>query len=208
MMSGWNCMPTQGIWRPNLKYIYSIVARRYLEASMVIIIRAQYRLPGPPPTTPCGFALTIQKLHYPWTTTGLPGPGNVLLIGTLCCHFANKQALGLAVVREIIGENLREEWIIPLEKRADPLAMLNEILQHKQQTMTKMDIHLGCDLSNLIQEMSLIDEAFRNLCPAYCMDSRSLSSPMLSSMICLPARSVITRVATPQQAGSAQTITG
>ncbi|APZ43686.1 TetR/AcrR family transcriptional regulator [Acidihalobacter ferrooxydans] len=82
--------------------------------------------------------------------------------GALYHHFTTKQALGLAVIEEVIGARLRREWIEPVARAPQPLRMLRELIEHKQQKATGLSIRLGCDLNNLMQEMSPLDETFRN----------------------------------------------
>ena len=42
-----------------------------------------------------------------------------------------------------------------------PLQTLIELVEQKQQRTTELSIRLGCDLNNLMQEMSPLDETFR-----------------------------------------------
>jgi TetR/AcrR family transcriptional repressor of nem operon len=81
--------------------------------------------------------------------------------GALYHHFGTKQALGLAVVNEVIGTRMQEEWIEPIQQAQRPLQTIIELLGLKQKRATEMSLRLGCDLNNLMQEMSPLDEAFR-----------------------------------------------
>lgn len=81
--------------------------------------------------------------------------------GALYHHFDTKQALGIAVVEEVIGERLRQEWIAPLLDSPHPLQTLIDIISRKQASASERSIRLGCDLNNLMQEMSPLDETFR-----------------------------------------------
>src|SRR5450755_4261309 len=44
--------------------------------------------------------------------------------GALYHHFDSKEALGYAIVEEIIAPDLRAKWLRPLQKGADPLDTL------------------------------------------------------------------------------------
>lgn len=81
--------------------------------------------------------------------------------GALYHHFGTKQALGIAVVNEVIGARLRAEWVEPFQHARCPLQTLIDLLDGKQKLATERSIRLGCDLNNLMQEMSPLDEAFR-----------------------------------------------
>jgi TetR/AcrR family transcriptional regulator, transcriptional repressor for nem operon len=81
--------------------------------------------------------------------------------GALYYHFENKEALGYAIVEEIVAELTRDRWLRPLErtKDKDPIDALIGVVQaipHRPR-----DVKGGCPLVNLTQEMSQIDEQFR-----------------------------------------------
>jgi TetR/AcrR family transcriptional repressor of nem operon len=79
--------------------------------------------------------------------------------GALYHHFDNKEALGYAVVDELIAESMLAKWLRPLQNAEDPLAALTAVVQ--SDALTPEDIALGCPLNNLAQEMSPLDEGFR-----------------------------------------------
>lgn len=81
--------------------------------------------------------------------------------GALYHHFPNKQALGYAVVDEIIRGMAEQHWIEPLKNADDPIDALQQSIRLAGQQMTEEDIELGCPLNNLSQEMSGVDEQFR-----------------------------------------------
>ena len=82
--------------------------------------------------------------------------------GALYHHFPNKQAMGLALVEEVIGERIRRHYVVPLNETDDPVGLLIDAF-HKQTGagMSKM-LRCGCPLNNLSQEMSGLDEDFRS----------------------------------------------
>ncbi|HKJ08379.1 MAG TPA: TetR/AcrR family transcriptional regulator [Gammaproteobacteria bacterium] len=81
--------------------------------------------------------------------------------GALYHHFTNKQALGYAVVDEVIRPMVEDVWIRPLEAAADPLVELIGLLEHIGENMGERLVTVGCPLNNLAQEMSPLDEGFR-----------------------------------------------
>ena len=81
--------------------------------------------------------------------------------GALYHHFPNKQALGYAIVDEVLREFVLQYWITPLKEINNPIVALKSCIIEAGKQMTAEDIELGCPLNNLSQEMSLIDEGFR-----------------------------------------------
>ncbi len=81
--------------------------------------------------------------------------------GALYHHFENKEALGHAIIEEIIAKLTCDRWMLPLQrsKDKDPIDALIGIVQalpHRPR-----DVKRGCPLVNLAQEMSQLDEQFR-----------------------------------------------
>lgn len=79
--------------------------------------------------------------------------------GALYYHFKSKEALGYAIVEEIIAPNLRAKWLLPLQRSEDPVDTLIGIVQGE--SVRPADVRGGCPLNNLAQEMSPLDEGFR-----------------------------------------------
>jgi TetR/AcrR family transcriptional regulator, transcriptional repressor for nem operon len=79
--------------------------------------------------------------------------------GALYHHFENKEALGYAVVDEVIASITREKWAWPLQNAKNPIDALIGIVQAT--SFRPEDLECGCPLNNLSQEMSPLDEGFR-----------------------------------------------
>src|SRR5580658_8763685 len=79
--------------------------------------------------------------------------------GALYYHFKNKDALGYAVVEEIISPDVHGTWVRPLENVKDPIDALIGIVQGI--SVRPEDVCGGCELNNLAQEMSPLDAGFR-----------------------------------------------
>lgn len=80
--------------------------------------------------------------------------------GALYHHFPNKRALGFAAL-EGIEENVRATWVDRLQECADPIDALQDMVRTDCRHLTDEDIALGCPLNNLAQEMSAMDDGFR-----------------------------------------------
>ena len=81
--------------------------------------------------------------------------------GALYYHFASKEALGHAVIEEIVAEFTRDRWLRPLQhsKEKNPIDALIAIVQAIP--ARPGDVKHGCPLVNLTQEMSQLNEQFR-----------------------------------------------
>lgn len=82
--------------------------------------------------------------------------------GALYHHFPTKQALGLAVIDEVVADLLDALIFRELRESAQPVESLLEIIDGIDQKFSADMIKLGCPLNNLMQEMSPLDEMFKN----------------------------------------------
>lgn len=80
--------------------------------------------------------------------------------GALYYHFENKEALGYAIVEEIVAKFTADRWLLPLQrsKDKDPIDALISIV--KAIPVRPRDVKGGCALVNLAQGMSQLDEQF------------------------------------------------
>jgi AcrR family transcriptional regulator len=79
--------------------------------------------------------------------------------GAMYHHFDNKEALGYAVVDEVVAGIMREKWQSPLQNARDPLDALIGVV--RSTSLRPEHVCGGCPLNNLSQEMSPLDEGFR-----------------------------------------------
>jgi len=82
--------------------------------------------------------------------------------GALFHHFKGKKHLGYAVVREVIDPDFKQQWSDPLAQSTDPITDLKRIFRQcaKREIADGGLVH-GCPVNNLAQEMSPLDEKFR-----------------------------------------------
>lgn len=82
--------------------------------------------------------------------------------GALYHHFGNKQGLGYAVVEERVKPLVRERYLQPFLASDDPPEGLRWMGRRMEDELLKVGIlERGCPLNNLVQEMSGVDEGFR-----------------------------------------------
>ena len=79
--------------------------------------------------------------------------------GALYHHFGSKEALGYAIVEEIIAPDNRGQWLDPLQNCKDPVDALIGAVQ--ELSVQPEAVRGGCPLINLAQEMSPLDAGFR-----------------------------------------------
>jgi len=79
--------------------------------------------------------------------------------GALYHHFDSKEALGYAIVDEVIAKLVRDRWLLPLLSDGQPIDILIGIV--RRLPTRPADVRESCPLLNLAQEMSPLDEQFR-----------------------------------------------
>jgi TetR/AcrR family transcriptional repressor of nem operon len=79
--------------------------------------------------------------------------------GALYYHFKGKEALGYAVVEEVVAPVVHGRWVRPLQSVKDPIDALIGAVQRIP--VRPVDVRGGCQLNNLAQEMSPLDAGFR-----------------------------------------------
>jgi TetR/AcrR family transcriptional repressor of nem operon len=82
--------------------------------------------------------------------------------GALYHHFPNKNALGYALVDEVVRGYIHKSWK-NLQEAENPIDAILECMQKQMEKEGKKALECGCPLNNLAQEMSTQDEKFRKL---------------------------------------------
>ena len=81
--------------------------------------------------------------------------------GAFYHHFSSKQALGIAVIDEMIYGKITEIWLSTLNNSDDPVTAIQDAFEKAAECYGMEMLMLGCPLNNLAQEMSPINEEFR-----------------------------------------------
>ena len=79
--------------------------------------------------------------------------------GAMYYHFENKEALGYAVVDEIIASITREKWLWPLQNAKNPIDTLIGIVQST--SLRPADLRCGCPQITCLRRCLPLDEGFR-----------------------------------------------
>lgn len=80
--------------------------------------------------------------------------------GALYHHFASKQELGYAVLDDVIAPRAVAAWEAALSAE-DPIEGICRLLDEEAQFLAGQRLACGCPINNLAQEMSPLDEGFR-----------------------------------------------
>jgi AcrR family transcriptional regulator len=84
--------------------------------------------------------------------------------GAFYHYFPDKLSLGYAIIDEIIKPNYLNLWKKVEENVDQPIDSIIKLIEFIQTNILKSeeDAKLGCPLNNLIQEMSPLDDGFKN----------------------------------------------
>jgi len=80
--------------------------------------------------------------------------------GALYHHFSSKREIGYAVLDEICAPAMDSDWQTVFTAR-DPLAEMERYFLNKLEHMNEIYLQYGCPVNNLAQEMSPLDEGFK-----------------------------------------------
>jgi len=81
--------------------------------------------------------------------------------GALYHHFGSKEALGLAVIDELLATRIKEMWVAPLAAHSNPVMGIRKSIAHAGECLDETMLHRGCLLNNLSQEMCPVSPSFR-----------------------------------------------
>ena len=81
--------------------------------------------------------------------------------GAFYHHFPTKLDLGYALVEDVITPMILDRWITPLNDYDNPLEGILKQLKTLIGKARPSDLQYGCPLNNLVQEMSPIDQGFK-----------------------------------------------
>jgi TetR/AcrR family transcriptional repressor of nem operon len=80
--------------------------------------------------------------------------------GAFFHHFPTKEAMGYALVDEILQSLVNDRWLRPLDDYENPLEGIARNFKKVIEEMPRSHLGLGCPLNNLVQEMAATDPMF------------------------------------------------
>lgn len=98
--------------------------------------------------------------------------------GALYHHFENKAELGYAVVDEVVRPWMEQMWRPALESD-NPIDAAIATIRERLKARSDIALTLGCPFNNLTQEMSCIDEGFRERLSAILREWRDATAEAL-----------------------------
>ena len=82
--------------------------------------------------------------------------------GAFFYHFKNKEEMGLAMIKEVIGPRFDQALIAPIRDTNDAPQKIYETISSFMLGISEVQIKNGCPTNNLIQEMAPLNEKFKN----------------------------------------------
>jgi TetR/AcrR family transcriptional repressor of nem operon len=82
--------------------------------------------------------------------------------GAFFSHFHSKYEMGYALVDEVLMEMTLERWIRPVAAYKNPVQGIVTRFKKIIESTPEEHIALGCPLNNLTQEMSSVDQVFKD----------------------------------------------
>lgn len=80
--------------------------------------------------------------------------------GAFYYHFKSKDAMGLAMIKEILYPGMREGLIKPLMQGKDPVIEIYDVMKGLLINNPFFDVKYGCPAVNLIEEMAPVSKSF------------------------------------------------
>ena len=77
--------------------------------------------------------------------------------GAFFYHFKNKDAMGLAMVREVMYPGMQQALILPLSGSTDPVTDIYLMMKNLLFNNPFFEVKFGCPAINLIEEMATIN---------------------------------------------------
>jgi AcrR family transcriptional regulator len=81
--------------------------------------------------------------------------------GALHHHFPTKKVLGLAVIRDRVGQAVEDTWTEPIRTAPTAAEGIREVFEQLTASLDARGTVLGCPLNNLALELSLADPEFQ-----------------------------------------------
>ena len=80
--------------------------------------------------------------------------------GAFFYHFKNKEEMGLAIINEILAQNIHKELVEPLNHEGKKAEVIYDTIKNFMLSISERQLRLGCPTNNMIQEMAPLNEKF------------------------------------------------
>lgn len=90
--------------------------------------------------------------------------------GAFYYHFKSKDAMGLALIKEVMQPGMHEVLVKSLENSSDPVEAIYDMMKAVLMNKTFFDVRFGCPAVNLIDEMAPLSKTFNTALGAIMKD--------------------------------------
>ena len=102
--------------------------------------------------------------HKGYTATGLDEilRKTGVTKGAFYHHFRSKKDVALAVIQEIVADQVRTRMIHPVTNASNPIQAIRDVVRSLRKETPDEKLLTGCPINNLANELSLQDQDFQN----------------------------------------------
>ena len=102
--------------------------------------------------------------HKGYTATGLDEILKKAQVtkGAFYHHFQSKKDVALAVIHEIVADQVQRRMIDPVIRASNPLVAIRKVVSNLRKETPESDLLTGCPINNLANELALQDAEFQS----------------------------------------------
>jgi AcrR family transcriptional regulator len=102
--------------------------------------------------------------HQGYTATGLDEilKHSEVTKGAFYHHFQSKKEVGLAVIHEIVADQVQKRMIDPVIHASNPLTAIRNVVSNLRKDTPGSKLLTGCPINNLANELALQDPEFQS----------------------------------------------
>ncbi len=81
--------------------------------------------------------------------------------GSFYYHFNSKEDFTLTIIKEIISDNITQDFIAPIQVKGNPIFILTDCIDEKFINNKRTLTATGSPLTNFITELSIVNDSFK-----------------------------------------------